>query len=188
MRRYWLPLCMTTVILSGCETAHTPPVVTMPLEMTFPALWKTYLRCQSRSDPYEMWSEAQELHKAVRAIKQRALTSRLLPATIEQTLAEPPPRLAVDPQAMTAACALLAGRTAKEAGNVALSENVFRFVRSHFSHARYAYYVTQARLELEQNDRIRYEPVLIASDRDTRGRGAASSKRTVSDSSPPGNQ
>lgn len=149
MHTSWLPLCMTAAILTGCQTPHTLQISTRFQEMTFPAMWNTYRSCQTRDDANDMWTDAQQLHKAVRAMKQHVRASRLLPDAIEQAIAEPPPRLAVDPQAMAAACAIMAGRTVKDAGKIVRSEEMFRFVLSHFSQPRYAYYVAQARLGLE---------------------------------------
>ena len=121
-----------------------------PVTMTFPTMWNTYTGCRSEGDADQMWIDAQRLHQAVRAMDKQAQESQILPSAIEEALAEPPPRLAVDPQAMAASCSLLAGQTALNTGHSELASRIFQFVLSQFSHPRYTYYLDQARKGLEQ--------------------------------------
>lgn len=136
--------------MSGCETTHSLSTSTKPEETTFSTLWRTCTLCQTREDADQMWTDALRLHRAVLTMRRQAQAAQLLPATIEQALAELPPRLAVDPQAMAAACTLLAGQAAQYAGRTRFAAAMFRLVLSNFGQPRYAYYRTQAHKGLDQ--------------------------------------
>ena len=61
-------------------------------------------------------------------------------------------RLSADPAAMAASCALRAGQAALEMGRLNVAREMFHRVVVNFPQPRYQYYVTQARLGLEQLD------------------------------------
>jgi len=102
-----------------------------------------------------MWQDAQQLNRTVRLMDRTSRAARLLPDSIEQTLADPPSRVAVDPKAMAAACTLLAAQAAQNAGHSRFAGEMFSFVVANFADSRYAYYREQAQLGL---DRITGDP------------------------------
>ena len=98
----------------------------------------------------QIWQEAQQLNRTVHFMDQAARAARLLPDTIEQTLSDPPPRPAVDPKSMAAACTLLAGQAAQSVGHSDLAAELFRFVLTNSTQSRYAHYREQAQKGLDQ--------------------------------------
>jgi hypothetical protein len=133
--------------------------------MTFVKMWNRYTHCRSHIDAPQMWQDAQHLNRTVRLMDRTSRAARLLPDSIEQTLADPPSRVAVDPKAMAAACTLLAAQAAQNAGHSRFAGEMFSFVVANFADSRYAYYREQAQLGL---DRITGDPsdqVVIMLDR-----------------------
>lgn len=113
----------------------------------------------------QIWQEAQQLNRAVRVMDQAARAARLLPDTIEQTLADPPPRLAVDPKSMAAACTLLAGQAAQNMGHSEFAAELFSFVLINFAQSRYAYYREQAQMGLDQIEGNSSDQMVMVVDR-----------------------
>ena len=68
----------------------------------------------------------------------------LIPDELEQFVLDRPTRLAVDPKAMAASCALLAGYQARATGESQLAAEMFGHILSNYSITRYRYYVVQA--------------------------------------------
>jgi len=157
--------CITAVLLSGCQAIQAFDESRTPDELTFVKMWNRYTHCRSSTEVNQMWQDAQQLNRTVRLLDHAAHAARLLPDTLEQTLADPPSRLAVDPKAMAAACTLLAGQAAQNQGHRQFAAEVFSFVASHFSQPRYAYYQQQARMALDQIDSSVTEQVAMTIDR-----------------------
>jgi hypothetical protein len=141
---------VAAVLLSGCQAIQAFDYTTSPNETAFANMWKRYSHCRSHTDVNQIWHDAQQLNRTVRFMDQAARETELLPDTIEQTLAEPPTRLAVDPKAMAAACTLLAGRAAQNLGHSQFAAELFSFVLANFTQPRYAYYREQAEMDLDQ--------------------------------------
>jgi hypothetical protein len=141
---------VAAVMLSGCQAIQAFDPITVTSETGFVNMWKHYVHCQSSTNVDQIWQDAQQLNKTVRLMAQAARTAQLLPDTIEQMMAEPPPRLAVDPKAMAVACTLLAGQAAQNAGRARFAAELFGLVLSNFTQPRYAYYQTQAQMGLDQ--------------------------------------
>jgi hypothetical protein len=158
---------VAAVLLSGCQAIqvfdHTPDHTTMTSETAFVNLWKRYAHCRSSTDVDQIWQDAQQLNLTVRLMAQAARTAQLLPDTIEQMLAEPPPRLAVDPKAMAAACTLWAGQAAQNAGDARFAAELFSLVLSNFAQPRYAYYRAQAHMGLDQIEGDADDRIMMAS-------------------------
>ena len=68
----------------------------------------------------------------------------LIPDELEQLVLDRPTRLAVDPKAMAASCALLAGYQARATGEPQLAAEMFSHILSNYPITRYRYYVVQA--------------------------------------------
>lgn len=162
MTAFQIGASLLLVILSGCHTFQSTDGFTPFDDATFMRLWAIYNRCQVNEDPGQMWGDVQRLNDAVRTIGRQEQAARLLPERIEQWLAEPPSRLAADPRAMAASCALLAGQVAQVAGHPRFAAELFGLVLSNFSPPQYAYYLAQASAglnELVQSGRIVSHPL-----------------------------
>lgn len=158
-------VCIAAALLSGCQAIQAFDDTRTPDEMTFVKMWNRYTHCRSHIDAPQMWQDAQHLNRTVRLMDRTSRAARLLPDSIEQTLADPPSRVAVDPKAMAAACTLLAAQAAQNAGHSRFAGEMFSFVVANFADSRYAYYREQAQLGL---DRITGDPsdqVVIMLDR-----------------------
>jgi hypothetical protein len=141
---------VAAALLSGCQAIQSFDDTRTPNDLAFENMWNRYTHCRSSSSMNQIWQDAQQLNRTVHRMDQAARASRLLPDTIEQSLAEPPPRLAVDPKAMAAACTLLAGQAAQNEGHAQFAAEMFGFVLANFAESRYAYYQEQAQVGIDQ--------------------------------------
>jgi hypothetical protein len=132
----------------GCQTA-TPHPSSPPHDESFTGLWETYRHCQASEDPMEMKADVFRLDETVQTMHEDT-SSALIPDGIERLVDERPSRLAVDPRAMAASCALLAGYQARAAGQPQLAAEMFAHIVSHYPVERYRYYVVQAYYGLKQ--------------------------------------
>jgi len=133
--------------------------------VVFSNMWNCYTHCRATSSMNQIWQEAQQLNRAVRLMDQAARAARLLPGTIEQTLADPPPRLAVDPKSMAAACTLLAGQADQNMGHSEFAAELFSFVLINFAQSPYAYYREQAQMGLDQIEGHSSDQMVMVVDR-----------------------
>lgn len=139
-----LRVCLVVIVMaagSGCqhETQRQPA----SHEASFTELWDTYRHCQKSEDPHAMKADALHLDQTLQKLADDKKTI-LIPDRIEDLVVDRPSRLAVDPKAMAASCALLAGYQARVAGEPRLAAEMFGHILSHYSIARYRYYVVQA--------------------------------------------
>lgn len=135
-------LCLTLALIigAGCQKASQPrPSV----DVSFSDLWNTYLHCQRSEDPHEMKADALRLDQTV-SILSHEVDARLAPANLDNLVSDRPSRLAVDPKAMAASCALLAGYQARLAGRPELAGEMFGHILANYSVDRYRYYVVRA--------------------------------------------
>ena len=114
----------------GCQTA-TPHPSSPPHDESFTGLWETYRHCQASEDPMEMKADVFRLDETVQTMHEDT-SSALIPDGIERLVDERPSRLAVDPRAMAASCALLAGYQARAAGQPQLAAEMFAHIVSHY--------------------------------------------------------
>ena len=132
----------------GCQRA-TPHPSSPFHDASFTGLWDTYRHCQTSEDAVEMKADALRLDETVRTMREDT-SSALIPDGIERLVDERPSRLAVDPRAMAASCALLAGYQARLAGLPQLAAEMFAHIVSRYPVERYRYYVVQAYYGLKQ--------------------------------------
>lgn len=104
--------------LNGCHTLWPFDRQAALLDSAqFMTAWKVYLHCRSSIELEDIRADLQQLNRVVRAVSPRNhATVLLFPAPIRTLIAALPSRLAVDPQAMSAACALHGSHVAKTAG------------------------------------------------------------------------
>lgn len=153
-------ICGLAILLSGCHATQALDGARVPSEPAFKDMWARYSDCRSGTGVLETWQEAEQLNRAVRLIDESTRAIHLLPQVFEQALAAPPPRLAVDPRAMAAACTLSAGHVAHHAGQDWLAAKLFRFVLLNFEESRYTYYREQAFKGIVQLGNSKGEPIL----------------------------
>ena len=136
-------LCLVVLILSGsgCQSGTSPKPASH--EASFSDLWKTYRHCQKSEDPHEMKADALRLDQTVETLGNEK-DRTLVPDGLERLILEKPTRLAVDPAAMAASCALLAGYQARVAGQTGLAAEMFGHILNKYPATRYRYYVEQA--------------------------------------------
>jgi hypothetical protein len=118
-------------ILGGCQSLQIAPPQASLDNAAFMAAWDVYRHCQLGTDVDAMRVDMQQLAR----------------------VAQPAPRLAADPKAMAASCALFAGHAALRAERMELAAEMFRTVLKNQSQQEYAYYVDQARIGLDQVER-----------------------------------
>lgn len=118
-------------LLSGCQSLQIVSAPTSLDNAAFMAAWDAYRHCQLGTDVDAMRADMQQL------------------ARVEQ----PAPRLAADPKAMAASCALFTGYAALRAERMELAAEMFRTVLKNQSQQEYAYYVEQAHVGLNQVER-----------------------------------
>ena len=139
-----------TLLLDGCQALRPSSTLEGSDHETFMNLWRIYNHCRSSTDPDAMLTDSRRLSRAVGALTIGESVPVFLPEPIQDLISEPPSRLAVDPKAMAAACALYTGEAARTAGRNQMASEMFRSVMFTHSQAEYTYYVDQARLGLEQ--------------------------------------
>lgn len=141
-------------LLAGCQTNLAPK----PTELDNPrfmSLWETYSACRSASDLHQASSGMHRLSEAAVLVSKDEGQNGFvlpLPSQLERLVSTPPSRLAVDVQAMTAACSLHTGELALHEGSVGLARDAFSSVLT-LGEGVSPYYIRQAKrflTELEQ--------------------------------------
>jgi hypothetical protein len=144
-------LLILPLAISGCNTIR--PSSTTPLRtdnVRFMDTWGIYTHCSHSEDLDAMRVDAQRLSLAVDVMDSAA---NPIPSEREELAPiEPSVRLAADPAAMAAACALRAGQLAQERGLRSFAREMFEMIVTNFPQPRYRYYVAQAREGLERLD------------------------------------
>lgn len=138
------------MLLSGCQSV--PPInMAAPLDNAgFMTVWNAYRHCQAGTNVDAMRGEVQQLARAASAQESADTLPTSLPDFVKRMMALPASRLAADPKAMAAACALFTGHAALRAERMELATEMFRTVLQHHSQPDYAYYVDQAKTGLDQ--------------------------------------
>lgn len=136
------------VLASGCQSVKPVEKAGLNDNNTFMSLWERYRHCKSETDPEATRADAQHLTEV--ALRPLPKTGEIpLPKIIQRMVAEPIPRLAVDPKAMAADCSLHTGEVALEAGRLDVADEMFRSVLR-YPESSYSYYVARARAGLDQ--------------------------------------
>jgi len=124
---------------------------TVPLDNAgFMTAWNAYRHCQAGTDVDTMRADMKQLSRVASA---QELTHNLpfsLPDFVKRVMAKPTSRLAADPSAMAAACALSAGQAALRVERMDVAAEMFRTVLQNHLQPDYAYYVDQARAGMEE--------------------------------------
>jgi hypothetical protein len=80
-------------------------------------MWKTYEHCRLSDDAGEILSDVEKLKYMAHLVQIRRQASSMPSAAMRPFLSPLPSRLAVDPDAMTQACALHGSEVARTAGD-----------------------------------------------------------------------
>ena len=142
------------VVLGGCQSMQLLDKPASLDNTAFMHLWDAYRHCQAGTDVDTMGGDVQQLTLAALSQEQPARDLPFpLPDFVKRVVVQPAPRLAADPKAMAASCALSTGHVALRAERLDLATDLFRTVLRNHPQPEYAYYVDQARIGLEQVDR-----------------------------------
>lgn len=138
------------MLLEGCQGApHVKTAAPMD-NAAFMSALDIYRRCQVGTDVDIMRAEMLQLARAASAQESANNPPLPLPDFVKRMMAKPASRLAADPQAMAAACALSTGQAALRAERMTLAVEIFQTVLRTHSQPEYAYYADQARIGLNQ--------------------------------------
>jgi hypothetical protein len=136
-------ICVAALLVVGIGCQHRPADQPVSHEASFSELWDTYRHCQKSDDPHAMKVDAIHLDETIQKMADERKPP-LIPDELEQLVLDRPTRLAVDPKAMAASCALLAGYQARAVGESQLAAEMFGHILSNYSITRYRYYVVRA--------------------------------------------
>jgi len=141
------------MLLSGCQSV-LPVNTAAPLDNAgFMTVWDAYRHCQAGTNVDVMRGEMQQLARAASAQESADTLPASLPDFVKRVMAKPTSRLAADPKAMAAACALFTGHVALRGERMELATEMFRTVLQNHPQPEYAYYVDQAKTGLDQVER-----------------------------------
>jgi hypothetical protein len=149
MKKLGLLLASVLLAVVGLQTAQPAQAAAID-NGSFMSLWRSYSHCQSTTDVDQLKEDALTLTNAAnRSLSQESFVLPL-PGKLEQFVATPAARFAVDVKAMAAACSLRAGSAAVEAGKIAIAKDLLKPILSYEPQSEYAYYALQAKTLLSE--------------------------------------
>lgn len=137
------------VLLGGCQGIQLAGKPTQLDNAAFMNLWDAYRHCQASTDVDTMQADVRQLTRAALTQESAKDLAIPLPDFVKRVVARLESRLAVDPKAMTAACALSTGQAALRAERMDLAAEMFQTVLRNHPKQEYAYYVEQAQAGME---------------------------------------
>ncbi len=111
------------VLASGCTTGPSSQLTELK-NSGFMSLWSTYADCKSTSDLAQATSNLTQLRSASQMGAANEGFILPLPSHLERLVANPTSRVAVDVEAMTAACALHTGELALNQGQTGIARDL----------------------------------------------------------------
>lgn len=154
VKKIVLGLIGVVILASGCQT--TPSAKLPTLDNTrFMSLWQTYSDCKLASDYNQASLGLKQLSSATLINQSNDGYDGFvlpLPAQLERLVSNPASRLAVDLQAMTAACSLHTGQLALHEGQIDAARSAFASILT-FPQDLSPYYVLQAKRFLTELER-----------------------------------
>jgi hypothetical protein len=139
------------MFLGGCQGTQRTTAAGPLDNAGFMTAWDAYRHCQAGTDDVDaMRADMKELSRVASA---QASTHELpiaLPDFVKRVMTKPTSRLAADPSAMAAACALSTGQAAIRIERMDVAAEMFRTVLQNHPQPEYAYYVDQARVGMEE--------------------------------------
>lgn len=133
----------TAILASGCTTGPTSQLTELK-NSGFMSLWSTYADCKSTSDLAQATSNLTQLRSASQMGAANEGFILPLPSHLERLVANPTSRVAVDVEAMTAACALHSGELALNQGQTDIARDLLvSVIKLHKEEG--SYYVLKAK-------------------------------------------
>lgn len=133
------------VLTSGCTTGPSPHQLTELKNSGFMSLWNSYADCRSTSDLAQATSDLTQLRSANQEVSEGFILP--LPTHLERLVANPTNRVAVDVEAMAAACALHTGELALNQGQTDIARDLLVSVIK-LQKGEGSYYVLKAKMLL----------------------------------------
>lgn len=146
-----LLLIACALSVQGCESLSGLSGTRDLPEEYFQEAWTSYQRCLASRDAREAEHQARRLSRAAFAREGEGVA---LPDAMASMIEPLPVRLAVEPKAMAAACALHAGHLAMEAGQAEPAYRLYSLVLRRFQEPAYLFYVAEARAGLLLVERV----------------------------------
>lgn len=128
-------------LTSGCTTGPSSQLAELK-NNGFMSLWNTYADCKSTSDLAQATSDLTQLRSASQEMSDGFILP--LPTHLERLVANPTSRVAVDVEAMAAACALHTGELAFNQGQTDVARDLLVSVIKLHKEER-SYYVLKAK-------------------------------------------
>lgn len=126
---------------SGCTTGSSSQLTELK-NSGFMSLWNTYADCKSTSDLAQATSDLMQLRAASQEVNEGFILP--LPTHLERLVANPTSRVAVDIEAMAAACALHTGELAFDQGQTDVARDLLvSVIKLHREEG--SYYVLKAK-------------------------------------------
>jgi hypothetical protein len=151
IKKLFLGLIGVVVLASGCQTSHSTDPVALD-NHKFMSLWQTYSDCKLASDFSQASVGMKQLSSAAFLDQRHDGFVLPLPAQLERLVSNPASRLAVDIQAMTAACSLHTGQLALHEGQVDEARQAFASILT-LNQDLSPYYTLQAKRFLTELER-----------------------------------
>jgi hypothetical protein len=131
------------VLVSGCTTGPSSQLTELK-NSGFMSLWNTYADCKSTSDLTQATSDLTQLRSASQMVEGNEGFILPLPTHLERLVANPTSRVAVDIEAMAAACALHTGELALNQGETDIARDLLvSVIKIHKEEG--SYYVLKAK-------------------------------------------
>ena len=149
IKKLLLALSAFSFLVAGCQSSQ--PIKQLSAENSgFMILWETYSHCQSSTDFEELQHDAAILSLA--APKSLSRDPFILPllGKLNQFVAAPSTRLAVDIKAMSAACSLRTAQAAIEDQRIDLARDLLHSILVYHHQSDYAFYSVQAKSILSE--------------------------------------
>ena len=149
-------------LMLGCQSmGMTPGLRDLPEEQ-FQSLWRVYTQCLANREAAAVREDVETLSRA--AFANEGIGGGL-PDALVGWVETPPVRLAVEPKAMAAACAVHGGRIAWQAGHPETAHRLYSLVVRRFHEPHLAFYVKEADagLALVEREAIKSHLTLVDS-------------------------
>ncbi|NGZ95888.1 MAG: hypothetical protein CV089_07120 [Nitrospira sp. WS110] len=131
----------------GCQSNPVTTAVRYD-NVRFMDLWNTYTHCLSSEQAHAAMLDSTKLYEVSLAQSQRSSLKTFLPPQLNNMVAQPSSRLAVDVHAMAASCSLHTGDLALSVGEHDLARDQFRQILNGHAQSDSSYYAVQAQARL----------------------------------------
>ena len=156
-----LAYALVTLVLVGCQSLQIKNPGELAIENNaFISLWDTYNHCLTGSNTQEMQRNLEILHSAPKPI---SLDNSPIPVPkfIKKLSSTRNSRLAVDPRAMAASCAIHIGEIAHQSADWDTALRTFQAILENYPEPQYAFYVSKATQAIDQFSSV--QPVSLSS-------------------------